>query len=348
MTLDEMLGRIYASMPDIGTMADPIKRNPIVQNMVRNAGDIQDYAAGRSEAYPSAPVEQYMAGVRRPVGPQSGMMDQAMDLVNPLARMGGIGMTVYHGSPHRWNQVDLSKVGTGEGAQAYGHGFYSAGRRGVAEGYQRDLAVDPRDEINDLMHSLGSDARPADVTRLMKQYPSLAEYADNAEIKRNILVAHQPGDNTVDDAGMAAYRALDRMLPEEPTGHLYELDLPDATIDKMLDWDAPLKEQSIFPSETMDELAAAHVRGEPLTKKERLAGLLGAHSSQTGRQFYHDLLSRNKGDRAQASAMLKELGIPGIKYYDAGSRSAGDGTRNYVNFSADDILALTRNGVSIP
>jgi hypothetical protein len=43
--------------------------------------------------------------------------------------------TVYHGSPHRINNVtpdaphgrfDLSKVGTGEGAQAYGHGVYLA------------------------------------------------------------------------------------------------------------------------------------------------------------------------------------------------------------------------------
>ena len=46
MTLDEMLGRIYASMPDIGTMADPIKRNPIVQNIARNVGEVRDFAAG--------------------------------------------------------------------------------------------------------------------------------------------------------------------------------------------------------------------------------------------------------------------------------------------------------------
>jgi hypothetical protein len=28
----------------------------------------------------------------------------------------------YHGTPHEFDQFDMSKIGTGEGAQAYGHG----------------------------------------------------------------------------------------------------------------------------------------------------------------------------------------------------------------------------------
>ena len=38
----------------------------------------------------------------------------------------GKGFTAYHGSPHAFDQFDLSKIGTGEGAQAYGHGMYLA------------------------------------------------------------------------------------------------------------------------------------------------------------------------------------------------------------------------------
>jgi hypothetical protein len=38
---------------------------------------------------------------------------------NPI--MGLLGMTAYHGSPHIFNKFDINKVGTGEGAQAYGH-----------------------------------------------------------------------------------------------------------------------------------------------------------------------------------------------------------------------------------
>ena len=33
-------------------------------------------------------------------------------------------MVVWHGSPHKFEKFDASKIGTGEGAQAYGHGLY--------------------------------------------------------------------------------------------------------------------------------------------------------------------------------------------------------------------------------
>jgi hypothetical protein len=35
-------------------------------------------------------------------------------------------LTVYHGSPHKFDRFDASKIGTGEGAQSYGHGLYLA------------------------------------------------------------------------------------------------------------------------------------------------------------------------------------------------------------------------------
>lgn len=36
------------------------------------------------------------------------------------------GIRAYHSSPHDFDRFDLSKIGTGEGAQAYGHGLYFA------------------------------------------------------------------------------------------------------------------------------------------------------------------------------------------------------------------------------
>ena len=43
-----------------------------------------------------------------------------------LGSAGGKGIKAYHGSPHDFDRFDLSKIGTGEGAQAYGHGLYFA------------------------------------------------------------------------------------------------------------------------------------------------------------------------------------------------------------------------------
>ena len=41
--------------------------------------------------------------------------------------------TVWHGSPHQFDAFDSSKIGTGEGAQAYGHGLYLAEAKDVAD-----------------------------------------------------------------------------------------------------------------------------------------------------------------------------------------------------------------------
>ena len=42
----------------------------------------------------------------------------------------------YHGSPHRFDKFTLDKIGTGEGAQAYGWGLYFAGNKEVADWYR--------------------------------------------------------------------------------------------------------------------------------------------------------------------------------------------------------------------
>lgn len=47
---------------------------------------------------------------------------------------------VYHGSPHNFEKFDASKIGTGEGAAAYGHGLYFAENPKVALEYRKNLS----------------------------------------------------------------------------------------------------------------------------------------------------------------------------------------------------------------
>ena len=49
----------------------------------------------------------------------------------------GSGIRAYHGSPYDFDRFDMSKIGTGEGAQAYGHGLYFAENPAVARMSQR-------------------------------------------------------------------------------------------------------------------------------------------------------------------------------------------------------------------
>ena len=56
-------------------------------------------------------------------------------LADKGAEMALAAATVWHGSPHKFDKFDSSKIGTGEGAQAYGHGLYLAESDKVANEY---------------------------------------------------------------------------------------------------------------------------------------------------------------------------------------------------------------------
>lgn len=62
----------------------------------------------------------------------------------------------------------------------------------------------------------------------------------------------------------------------------------------------------------------------------------------TGAEFYHSL-----GTPEEASQRLREAGIAGNRYLDAGSRGAGQGTHNYVVFD-DSKLNITERGRAAP
>jgi hypothetical protein len=64
---------------------------------------------------------------------------------------------VYHGSPHRFEEFDASKIGTGEGAQAYGHGIYLAESPKVAEGYKKTVTQSMTTGAQRRLQSAGGD-----------------------------------------------------------------------------------------------------------------------------------------------------------------------------------------------
>lgn len=71
---------------------------------------------------------------------------------------------------------------------------------------------------------------------------------------------------------------------------------------------------------------------------KRIAAKIGKHDPNAVLQT--DELS--EGQRILSEALNAE-GIPGIKYWDGGSRAAGDGTRNYVVFDENLMTVLKRN-----
>lgn len=223
---------------------------------------------------------------------------------NSLFPLGG--MTVFHGSPHKFDAFDLSKIGTGEGAQAYGHGLYFAENANVAGQYQKQLAGDLF-QLPD-----GSHFDPATLEHLNVRAGLRKSNGnvDEAITKARQLIANGSAAPEAgrDLAKLEQIKAAGGLSPVK--GNLYHVDIPDDEIAKMLDWDKPLSEQPESVRKALNQAFERDLSGE--TGWQKL----------TGEKLYKAIQERvGKPDKgASASAALRELGIPGIKYLDGGSR----------------------------
>jgi hypothetical protein len=136
---ENALGRWPGSTP-----RNALARSP---ERVGNALRVMNYLEelDRAEAGPRAQA-QYRANVEAGQGtPLRRHVDALM--ADPTARAfaEGFGFSpatirAFHGSPHRFDRFDMSRIGTGEGAQAYGHGLYFSEAEDVARVYRDTLS----------------------------------------------------------------------------------------------------------------------------------------------------------------------------------------------------------------
>jgi hypothetical protein len=249
----------------------------------------------------------------------------------------GVGGIAWHGSPHKYLKPDLSKMGTGEGAQAYGHGFYSAEAQDVGQTYRDALTA-------------GEDAK---VTFQGKQIPEsskrgFSQGMDNlgfTDRETKTALIHLQGSKSIDEAVASArtngdassdriadFLEQNREQLTHELGYLYKMNIPDETIDKMLDWDKPLSEQS------------ENVRAALVDLAEDYSGKVARGGDDYLGSTVYSRLSKKYG-QSKTSAIMAGRGIPGIKYLDGMSRAAGQGSRNFVSFTPDHIEMLERNGI---
>jgi predicted GNAT family N-acyltransferase len=255
------------------------------------------------------------------------------EMIGPMRGKGPMAeIDVYHGSPHRFEEFDASKIGTGEGAQAYGHGIYLAESPDVARDYQVRLSYDPEKmkiggkQINAVYNQLQDSAARMPPARAAAEYEKLD------------LIERLMMNNPVDEVEKAAAELspatqkwfATQVKPSfETYGSFYKADLPDEMVDRMLDYDASIKSQ---PENIRNAL-------QPLLDKHGIARTadIGTLISAMGRDMPQSMVSEK----------LRELGIPGIKYLDAGSRGqGGSGTRNFVVFPGEEkkVNILERDG----
>lgn len=228
------------------------------------------------------------------------------------------GIRAFHGSPHDFDKFSLDKIGTGEGAQAYGHGLYFAENEGVARDYRRKLG-DYKVNAEQILRKYVGEAElsPEDIA-------SVQQLGSGDGLEKHLAWRVPATRGLTPDQRQAI---LDEYKTRE-AGRMYEVSI-NADPEQFLDWDAPLSQQP----EPIRQLGSAQ-KNRPLV------------DTDTGRDIYNKNTQGLSSDTA--SERLKAAGIPGIKYLDQGSRNAGDGTRNYVVFDDKLIEILKKYGLLGP
>ncbi len=210
--------------------------------------------------------------------------------------------TAYHGSPHDFDKFDMSKIGSGEGAQAYGHGLYFADSEGVAKSYRDALSTD----------GLGTVARG----RLRQ---------NGGDIDKTI--EYLRGRNLEGVNNRQALAELEQAKAAgSPNGHMYQVRI-NADPNDFLNYDAPISEQGQAVKAMIESGWGPEMVNNPNVK---------------GRDFVPFSTDESLMQR------FKDAGIPGIKYLDQGSRTAGEGSRNYVVFDDSLIEILKKYGLLAP
>jgi hypothetical protein len=306
-----------SNLSALAKIMDASKLPPVIPEAVMLSSIPRAAAAAQAERFGmsaekalEAPVNRIMAKGGRPA-----------QLLSDLAKGTTSPVTVYHGSPHRFDKFDASKIGTGEGAQAYGLGIYTAENPAVARGY--------RDKLQKVDYS-GSQIDPANPSHV-----ALATMEKFGDTEKASAYLKQRANLMDYDINMQAAKLLDdkAALPTRNAyGFLYKVDLPDAMIPKMLDYDKPLSKQDPYVRDIIAKaFPSGYIKGkfvDPL------------NSPVTGRAMLDQLNmianQRNEPGLRSAETALRQAGIPGIKYLDEGSRAKGEGTRNFVTFPGEE------------
>jgi hypothetical protein len=277
-------------------------------------------------------------------------------------------LEAFHGSPHKFDKFSMDQIGTGEGAQAYGHGLYFADVEDVAKGYRDDLKyqLDPREGVNSIVNRMAGEQRGAQVVRDVKTGQTY-DYDPNSIIHQQILESGQVeliqgGDSLLEavaremagDKRLAAY-SDNREIVSEIANVIRGQEAGGTVSDSAMKSYSKLN-QMLLPPEGHLYRTEIDVTPEslldwdkPLSEQgEAVQEVLGPYKSDFTPSAGGALnLATDALGKGEPERLLSDRGIKGIKYLDGDSRAVGDGTSNYVIFD-DSLINIAERGNADP
>tara|TARA_R110000822_G_scaffold44924_1_gene120350 strand:+ start:40 stop:1401 length:1362 start_codon:yes stop_codon:yes gene_type:complete len=297
-------------------------------------------------------------------------------LLGDISRGSVSPLDVYHGTPHTLppternplGEFDASKIGTGEGAQSYGYGIYTAENPAVAKEYQFmeqnwfdtskakykgksiDTWYEQAQKDQERAFRTNNKALEQDATARLAYWENIMTHNHPENVLKQFTDPEYGWDaatNYAKSIDLGKFEGIPR------TGNLYKVNLPDEKIATMLDWDKPLSQQSPQVQAAIEKITG--IKADKAKLNEFDDALLNALQGGTtelpkqpldpmGSDLYQRIIG---GGNASVAQKLQEQGVSGVKYFDEGSRTAGQGTRNFVVFPNEEksMTILERNGM---
>ena len=260
------------------------------------------------------------------VAPKAGQLAEQY-----MVKTGGIlPLDVYHGTPHTLpptarnplGEFDASKIGTGEGAQVYGYGIYTAENPAVAENYQKQLGTQMQYKGQQFYDPIVGRKTATTGNTEIDDY-LLSYLGDTGVVRKELLNAAKEMRASKNPQALKEYQTLmaefRKIRPDVTaanTGNLYKVDLPDEKIAQMLDYDKPMAEQN----NVIEKIRKALVGPDSPLSRVRQFEL---DEFLSDRVRMRNLYPQSLVDLSDPTIVdrLRQAGISGVKYLDEGSRN---------------------------
>lgn len=248
---------------------------------------------------------------------------------------------------HELGAFDSSKIGTGEGAQAYGHGLYFAERKGTAADYQNILSAKNKDsEYQFFLESKISEAdQKGDYDRLELYEEAMGtnspqDFRDVVESYKDESVdanTRQLANDVADE--LEAFTKRDGTKPS--FGALYEVKIK-ARQEEFLELDDVIGYQD---QPFVEKIFNANPKLQGLLEDAEDYYTPGGENA-TGYSVLRVL--QETFEPQEYADILSNAGIKGFKYKDAQTRFSKKGaTYNYVVFDDKIVDIAKKYGVSL-
>jgi len=277
---------------------------------------------GKGLSYAGEKIAQHATPIAAAAGAAAALAPDDAEAANALKLI-----RAYHGSPYKFDRFDLSKIGAGEGNQAYGHGLYFAEHEPTAQYYRDTLAHKGAIDLEQAAYDRGLPLSRNAQRMIMTQAGTEVDPLTAAKWAQFGSSEMRPYDREKIADLIDAYR-------QSKAGHMYDVNIH-ADPEQLLNWDKPLREQS----PNVRDILASHLA----SKSEEIANRSGFQNFKSNPQNFMDVGGHTfRPINFAMSNDLESLGIPGIKYLDAGSlNTTGVPTHNYVIFN-DKLININR------